>query len=464
MGNAEGLVQVHVRNIGADIRRPRQPDLGVEVGAIHVHLTAMLVDHFTDFADAFLVHAMGRRIGRHQAGEFVGGLRGFFLEVIQVDVARLVTLDDHHAHPGHLRRRGIGAVRRRRNQADIAAALLPALMVFADRQQPGVFALGTGVGLHADGIETGDRAQPAFQFLDHQPVPGGLLFRHERVQVGELRPGDRDHLAGGVELHGAGAQRDHRLIERQVLVFQLLEVAQHLGFAVMGAEYRMAQIRRSSHQPLGNSARQDFGIQVLDTEPVIGPQKHVEQPLHGGFVAGLVEAQAQLAAPENAQVDLRGPGTFDDRSLGSADFQRQGVEEVPVDPGDTLALKPGGQDAGQPVNPLGDPLEPFGAVVDRIETGDIGQQHLGRADVGVGLLPANVLLAGLQGHAQGGVASRIFGNTDDAPGNRPFVLIAAGKKCRVRPTVAHRHTKPLGRAEHHIGAQFTRRGQQQQAQ
>ncbi|MNQ45934.1 hypothetical protein D3C85_597330 [compost metagenome] len=215
---------------------------------------------------------------------------------------------------------------------------------------------------------------------------------------------------------------------------------------------------------MGNSARQDFGIQVVDAEPVIGPQEHVEQLRHGAFVTGLVEAQAQLAAPENAQVDLRSPGTFDDGGLGPADFQRQGVEEVPVHPDDTVALKPGGKDAGQPMNPLGNSLEPFGAVVDRIETGDIGQQHLGRADVGVGLLPANVLLAGLQGHAQGGVAPRIFRNTDDPPGNRALVFIAAGKKCCMRPAVAHGHAKSLGRAEHHIGTQFTRRGQQQQAQ
>ena len=112
MGNAEGLVQVHVRHIGADVRRARQPNLGIEVGAVHVHLPAVAVDNFTDFADAFLVHAMGRRIGRHQAGEFIPGLRGFVFQVIQIDVARFVALDDHHAHPGHLRRGRVGAMGR----------------------------------------------------------------------------------------------------------------------------------------------------------------------------------------------------------------------------------------------------------------------------------------------------------------------------------------------------------------
>ena len=34
----------------------------------------------------------------------------------------------------------------------------------------------------------------------------------------------------------------------------------------------------------------------------------------------------------------------------------------------------------------------------------------------------------------------------------------------MRTTVAHRHTETLRRAQHHIGAQLTRRGQQQQAE
>jgi hypothetical protein len=36
-----------------------------------------------------------------------------------------------------------------------------------------------------------------------------------RVQFGKFRPGNRDHFCRGVEFHGAGAQRDHRLIQRR---------------------------------------------------------------------------------------------------------------------------------------------------------------------------------------------------------------------------------------------------------
>ncbi|MCY1383455.1 hypothetical protein D9M69_715810 [compost metagenome] len=75
---------------------------------------------------------------------------------------------------------------------------------------------------------------------------------------------------------------------------------------------------------------------------------------------------------------------------------------------DALALKAGGKDAGQPVHALGNPFEPLRAVINRIETGDIGQQHLRGADVRVGLFTTNMLLAGLQRHAQGNVAAGIF--------------------------------------------------------
>ena len=40
------------------------------------------------------------------------------------------------------------------------------------------------------------------------------LGGREGVDVRELRPGDRDHLRGGVELHRAGPEADHRRIER----------------------------------------------------------------------------------------------------------------------------------------------------------------------------------------------------------------------------------------------------------
>ena len=177
---------------------------------------------------------------------------------------------------------------------------------------------------------------------------------------------------------------------------------------------------------------------------MIGTQENIEQLRHGVFVRSFVKAQAQLPAPQDSQVDLCRLSTLDDRGLSATDLQRQRVEEVFVQADNAAPLQTRREDAGQPLNTLGNLLQPFRTVVDRVETGDVGQQHLGGADVRVGLLPADVLLTGLQGHAQRGIAARVFRNADDASWNRSFVFITTGKKRRVGAAVPHGHAEPLG--------------------
>mmetsp|Transcript_25785 Transcript_25785/g.74613 ORF Transcript_25785/g.74613 Transcript_25785/m.74613 type:complete len:257 (+) Transcript_25785:401-1171(+) len=59
VGNAEGLVKIQVTNIGTDQTRAREADLGIHVGAIHIHLTAGLVDGLDDFLDRLLENSKG---------------------------------------------------------------------------------------------------------------------------------------------------------------------------------------------------------------------------------------------------------------------------------------------------------------------------------------------------------------------------------------------------------------------
>ena len=157
-------------------------------------------------------------------------------------------------------------------------------------------------------------------------------------------------------------------------------------------------------------------------------------------------------------------GASEDCRLLVSDVDGQGVEEVRVATLQAFLLKAGRQQGGQALHTLGDVLQARRAVVDRVEAGDIGQQRLGGADVGVGLLAADVLLAGLQGHTQGGVATGVFRHADDAARHGALVLVAAGEEGGVRAAVAHRYAEALGAAEHDVGTQLTRRGQQQQAE
>src|SRR6202035_4537743 len=71
MGNAEGLVQIEMADIGAVIAGPRQPYLRVQIGAVEIDLSAMAVDDVADLADMLLEHAVGRGIGDHDGGEIV---------------------------------------------------------------------------------------------------------------------------------------------------------------------------------------------------------------------------------------------------------------------------------------------------------------------------------------------------------------------------------------------------------
>ena len=68
------------------------------------------------------------------------------------------------------------------------------------------------------------------------------------MDVGKLRPGDRDHLAGGVEFHGATAQRDHAAVQRQILVAQAADITQHAGLGMVRVEHRVGQKRAVAAQ------------------------------------------------------------------------------------------------------------------------------------------------------------------------------------------------------------------------
>ena len=60
------------------------------------------------------------------------------------------------------------------------------------------------LGCKRNGGKAGDFAQPIFQLFEQLLIAAGLIRRGERMHAAKLRPGDRQHLAGGVQLHRAG--------------------------------------------------------------------------------------------------------------------------------------------------------------------------------------------------------------------------------------------------------------------
>ena len=132
VGDAEGLVQVQVGHVGAEAARPGHADERVEVGAVEVDLATAAVDRVADVADGGLEHAVGRGVGDHQARQASGVLVDLGPQIVEVDVAVVVAGHDHDVESRHRRAGRVGAVRRCRDQAQVAV-----LVAAARRGTPG---------------------------------------------------------------------------------------------------------------------------------------------------------------------------------------------------------------------------------------------------------------------------------------------------------------------------------------
>ena len=228
-------------DVGTEVPGPGHADERVEVGAVHVHLAARLVDELAHLADRLLEHAVGRRVRHHDPGEAIADRVELGPQVVDVDVAAGVGRHDDDLQAGHHGARRVRAVGARRDQAHRALLVAAGPVVGADRQQAGELALAAGVGLHAHGVVAGDLGEPRLEVGDHRAQPDGLVERGVRVEAGELGPRDRRHLGRRVELHRARPERDHRAVEREVGVGQPAQVAQHPVLGVVTPEHRLGQ-------------------------------------------------------------------------------------------------------------------------------------------------------------------------------------------------------------------------------
>jgi len=87
VGDGERLVQIDVTHVGAVVARPTQANLGVHVGAVEIHLAAMLMHDLAYLPDPRLEDSMRGRVGEHQGGQRLGMSPGLFGEVLDVHIA-----------------------------------------------------------------------------------------------------------------------------------------------------------------------------------------------------------------------------------------------------------------------------------------------------------------------------------------------------------------------------------------
>mmetsp|Transcript_1234 Transcript_1234/g.2447 ORF Transcript_1234/g.2447 Transcript_1234/m.2447 type:complete len:355 (+) Transcript_1234:1912-2976(+) len=276
------------------------------------------------------------------------------------------------------------------------------------------------------------------------------------MQVAELWPCDRHHLHCGVKLHGAGAKRDHRTVERQVAIRKTSHVAHHLGFGPVHVEDRMGQIVGGPQQVVGDR-RQVRGRRQRDAKGLADGDEM-------SLGRDLVERYADPVGAHVPQVDAPRHGGRHDAGLLVAHFHGHRVEKRLVLRRVTTSGQRCGQPRGAQVHPLGDRAQTLGAVENGVKACHDSQQGLGGANVGGRLLASDMLLAGLQGQAVGLLAVAVDADPDDAPRQRALERIAAGHEGGMRPAVAKRHAKALRRADGDVRAHGARLFQQRQRQ
>ncbi len=98
-------------------------------------------------------------------------------------------------------------------------------------------------------------------------------------------------------------------------------------------------------------------------------------------------------------------------------------------------------------------LRAHGGQVDR---GGHGAQSLVGADVGGGLLPADVLLSGLESQDVAAVSVVVRGLADDTAGEFTHVFALAGKESDIRTAIAERNTQGLAVSDGNVCAPFCR--------
>ena len=180
----------------------------------------------------------------------------------------------------------------------------------------------------------------------------------------------------------------------------------------------------------------------------------------GGLVAG--DRHVVGVDPPDVDTAALGLGLHRGRPVGHS--HQHGVEERVVHHLDSGGGQPGGQRAGVAVHPAGDRRQPVGAVVAGIHRRQHRQQYLGGADVGSGLVAADVLFAGLQRQPVSGRPVGIHGHPDQSAGQLAGVLGVHRQVAGVRAAESHWHTEALGGAERDVGTQLAGRGDQRQRQ
>ena len=394
--DGEGLVKVQMGDVGPVFSRATESNLRVHVGSIEVDLTPGLVDEGADVGDGFLEDSVSGWVSDHDGGQILAVLVDLGLDVLPPHVAVLVALEWEDLHARHLSGGGIGAVGGGRDETELAVSLSSTLEVAADGEKTGVFTLSAGVGLEGDVVVAGDVAEPVRELSDELSVALCLVEGYEWMNASELWLGECHEGGGGIELHGARAERDHGVCEGEIAVLESLGVAHELGLAADHVEVGVVEVGGGARESVAVVKRtadgSDARVDVLDA--LLATAEDAEEGSQLDGTHRLVQTHTHRAILEVAKVGLGGGGGgLDVHEVFGKDFE--GVKVFVVHELMSGVLNLGGEIGSGGVNVVGDAFETGGSVIHGVHGGHVGEECLGGADVGCGLVSSDVLLPGL---------------------------------------------------------------------
>eukprot|EP00955_Chlamydomonas_euryale_P024571 258863-Chlamydomonas_euryale.AAC.4 len=248
----------------------------------------------------------------------------------------------------------------------------------------------------------------------------------------------------------------------RVAVLQALEVAQHRVLVVVRVEHGVRhELRRARKRT--DAARDARRERRCAEARRLAAGQHREQRVDVRKLGRLVDRDADRRGAHVAQVDACSArcGVHRRRVLHS---DRDRVEERRVSNAQAKLLGALCEHAREAVDAARDAQQALWAVVHSVQRADVGEQRLRRADVGRGLVAADVLLARLHRHAQRRLPRRVDAAPDDAAWHHALVVLGARQERGVWAAVAERHAETLRRADDNVGAPLAWRAQHRQRQ
>ncbi len=153
MGRREGLVEVDVHGVDAEVARAHDAHDGVEVGAVAVEIGARLVHRLRDVDDLRFEQAARVGVGQHDR-RHVGTERS--LDRGGIDSAVVTRGDGFHGIAEECGGRRVGTMRGFGDENDVPVLLSLRLLRGADCHHAGHLAVRVGLGREADGRGVGE--------------------------------------------------------------------------------------------------------------------------------------------------------------------------------------------------------------------------------------------------------------------------------------------------------------------